>query len=82
MLRLCRILLCRLTADACGIPVLGGPVEATALGNILVQARAAGAIDGDLVAVRAVLRRTQRIVRYEPRGGEATWRAAETRMGG
>ncbi|MFR9780690.1 rhamnulokinase [Micromonospora sp. MS34] len=75
-------LLCQLTADACGIPVLAGPVEATALGNILVQARAAGAIDGDLAALRAVLRQTQRIVRYEPRGDEATWRAAETRMGG
>ena len=35
-------LLCRLTADICGREVLAGPVEATALGNVLVQARAAG----------------------------------------
>src|SRR6185437_8310660 len=49
-------LLCQLTADACGLPVLAGPVEATALGNVLVQARAAGVIDGDLAALRTVLR--------------------------
>ncbi|SCL28255.1 rhamnulokinase [Micromonospora pallida] len=75
-------LLCQLTADACGLPVLAGPVEATAFGNILVQARAAGILDGDLTALRAVLRQTQHIVRYEPRGHEAAWRAAEDRMGG
>ncbi|GAA0513303.1 carbohydrate kinase [Paractinoplanes deccanensis] len=60
-------LLCQLTADACGLPVLAGPVEATALGNLLVQARAAGVIEGDLTALRSVLRATQQIVRYEPR---------------
>ncbi|MFI6388267.1 rhamnulokinase family protein [Nonomuraea sp. NPDC050540] len=38
-------LLCHLTAEATGLPVLAGPVEATALGNILVQARAAGVVD-------------------------------------
>lgn len=59
-------LLCQLTADACGLPVLAGPVEATALGNLLVQARAAGVIQGDLAALRAVLRDTQHVVRYEP----------------
>ncbi|XVV13268.1 rhamnulokinase [Actinoplanes sp. CA-131856] len=59
-------LLCQLTADACGLPVLAGPVEATALGNLLVQARAAGVIEGDLTALRSVLRATQQIVRYEP----------------
>ncbi|SIM82193.1 rhamnulokinase [Micromonospora cremea] len=75
-------LLCQLTADACGLPVLAGPVEATALGNVLVQARAAGVINGDLAALRTVLRGTEHIVRYEPRGDEVAWRAAEDRMGG
>jgi rhamnulokinase len=74
-------LLCRLTADACGLPVLAGPVESTALGNILVQARAAGAVRGDLAALRALLRDTQHIVRYEPRADEPRWRAAEARIG-
>ncbi|MDT4990939.1 MAG: rhamnulokinase [Actinoplanes sp.] len=75
-------LLCRLTADACGLPVLAGPVEATALGNVLVQARAAGAIEGDLGALRALLRQTQQIVRYDPGGDPAAWRSAERRAGG
>jgi sugar (pentulose or hexulose) kinase len=75
-------LLCQLTADACGLPVLAGPVEATALGNVLVQARAAGAVGGDLSALRALLRQTQQIVRYEPDGDAARWRSAEQRLGG
>ena len=73
-------LLCQLTADACGLPVLAGPVEATALGNVLVQARAAGVIDGDLAALRSVLRETQQIVRYPPGGDPAAWRAAAKRI--
>ncbi|PZG02527.1 rhamnulokinase [Micromonospora deserti] len=75
-------LLCQLTADACGLPVIAGPVEATALGNILMQARTAGVVGGDLPALRTVLRETQHLVRYEPRGDQAAWRAAEDRMGG
>ncbi|WP_410813743.1 rhamnulokinase [Micromonospora sp. 067-2] len=74
-------LLCQLTADACGLPVLAGPVEATALGNVLVQARALGVVGGDLAALRAVLRETQQVVRYEPRATGTTWRAAARRLG-
>jgi rhamnulokinase len=59
--------LCRLTADACGLPVIAGPVEATALGNVLVQARAHGAVSGDLAGLRALVRRTQALRRYDPR---------------
>jgi rhamnulokinase len=58
-------LLCRLTARATGRPVLAGPVEATALGNALVQARAHGTIGGDLDDLRALLRATP-LEHYEP----------------
>jgi rhamnulokinase len=60
-------LLCQLTADACEVPVLAGPVEATALGNVLVQARARGLLAGDLETLRALVRATQDVRRYEPR---------------
>ncbi|MFG1606523.1 rhamnulokinase family protein [Actinoplanes sp. NPDC049265] len=75
-------LLCRLTADACGRPVLAGPVEATALGNVLVQARAAGALDGGLPTLRGVLRQTQEIRRYEPRGDQDRWAELENQLWG
>ena len=60
-------LLCQLTADACEVPVLAGPVEATALGNVLVQARARGLLAGDLESLRGLVRATQDIRRFEPR---------------
>ncbi|XHM64621.1 rhamnulokinase family protein [Streptomyces nigra] len=72
-------LLCRLTADACGLPVVAGPAEAAALGNVLVQARAHG-LAGDLVGGRRLLRRTQPLARYEPGGDRARWAAAEARL--
>lgn len=61
-------LLCQLTADACGVPVEAGPVEATALGNVLMQARALGAVRDDLPAMRALIRATHPVRRYEPAG--------------
>jgi rhamnulokinase len=73
-------LLCQLTADACGLPVEAGPVEASALGNVLVQARAIGAAADDLPGLRALLRRTQQIRRYEPAGRTADWAAAAARL--
>jgi len=60
-------LLCQATADRSGLPVLAGPVEATAVGNILVQARTAGLVDGDLTQLRELVARTFTPVRYLPR---------------
>ena len=61
-------LLCQLTADVTGIPVLAGPEEATALGNVLVQARAVGEV-GPLAEMRELVTRSTAITRYEPKGG-------------
>jgi len=58
-------LLCQLTADATGLPVLAGPAEATATGNLLVQAMAVGRI-GSLRELREVVVRSSRIERYDP----------------
>ena len=74
-------LLCQLTADACGLPVVAGPVEATALGNVLVQARALGAVGGGLDALRDLVRGTERLRRYAPSGSIAAWDAAAGRLG-
>lgn len=65
-------LLCQLTADATGLPVAAGPVEATALGNLLVQARAAGG-PADLPAMRALVAATHPPLRYTPRGDPDDW---------
>jgi rhamnulokinase len=73
-------LLCQLTADACGLPVVAGPVEAAALGNALVQARAAGAVTGGLPELRALLRATQKTRTYTPAGDTAAWDSAERRV--
>jgi len=59
-------LLCQLTADATGRAVLAGPVEATALGNIAVQARAAGAAPLELAGMRELIGRSAGITRYQP----------------
>lgn len=60
-------LLCQLTADATGLPVVAGPVEGSALGNVLVQARAAGVIAGGVAELRSVVRQSFPLTRYLPR---------------
>ena len=75
-------LLCQLTADACGLPVVAGPVEAAALGNVLVQARALGAAPDDLAGMRQLLRQTQNLHRFAPSHGRArAWDEAAGRAG-
>jgi rhamnulokinase len=66
-------LLCQLTADRLGIPLLAGPVEATALGNVLLTARATGLIEGDLAALRASVNDRFPPTRYVPSGAMVGW---------
>ncbi|SEC18548.1 rhamnulokinase [Microbacterium hydrocarbonoxydans] len=60
-------LLCQATADRTGLPVLAGPVEATALGNVLVQARALGAAPASLEELRALVAATHEPELFSPR---------------
>ena len=60
-------LLCQAIADRSGREVVAGPVEATALGNVLVQARAAGAVTGGLDDLRALVGVTHDLRRFTPR---------------
>jgi rhamnulokinase len=64
-------LLCQFTADATGLPVLAGPMEATVAGNLLVQAVARGRLESS-ESIRQVVRRSTQIVEYRP-GGTAMW---------
>ncbi len=70
-------LLCRFTANATGLLVLAGPVEATAIGNILVQAMALGHVDS-LPAMRAIIRGSFESRCYEPETTDR-WEAAYER---
>lgn len=63
-------LLCQFTADACNRRVLAGPVEATAIGNVLVQAIGLGVL-GSLAEARAVVRRSFEVQTYAPRQPES-----------
>jgi rhamnulokinase len=66
----------QLTADALGIPVEAGPVEATAVGNILGQ----GIADGDIAsldAARQIVKNSFEVIKYEPdTASKGCWDAA------
>ena len=72
-------LLCQLTADATGLPVIAGPAEATALGNIGIQARALGLLP-DLPALRSLIAETQPLAHYHPATPETPWLEAAARL--
>jgi rhamnulokinase len=71
-------LLCRWTASAAGLPVLAGPAEATILGNLLVQAIAAGEV-ASLAEAREVVRASVEPVVHEPEEN-AAWHEARERF--
>jgi rhamnulokinase len=70
--------LCQATADACGRTVLAGPVEATAIGNVLVQALAAGDV-GSIADARAIVRSSFAVERFDPHN-TAAWDEAFVRF--
>jgi rhamnulokinase len=69
-------LLNQLTADVCDRTVVAGPVEATAIGNVLVQAIGLGII-GSLPEARAVVQRSFKVVTFTPRNPGAWQRSYE-----
>jgi len=72
--------LCQAAADACGRRVLAGPVEATATGNLMMQAVAAGDV-GSIAEAREVLRHSFDVEPYEPQNASA-WDDAWQRWAG
>ncbi len=74
-------LLCQLTSDATRRPVLAGPVEATALGNLMVQVHARGHL-ASLEEIRETVRRSVEVQEYEPQGREDGWQEAYENLQG
>jgi len=68
----------QLTADALGIPVYAGPTEATAVGNLMMQARALGAVNS-LSEIRKVVRESFEVTVYHPKS-ELDWKSAYERF--
>jgi rhamnulokinase len=76
-------LLCQLTSDACGLPVVAGPIEAAAIGNALVQAQAIGTVGAGRWAARASVANRMELHVYQPSEGAARrWEGAEARVTG
>lgn len=72
-------LLCQLVADACGLPVFAGPVEATVYGNLGLQLMAAGELS-DPGQIRDLVRASEEIRIFEPRDHER-WEEIRQRFG-
>lgn len=71
--------LCRMTADACGIPVIAGPQEATAIGNLMMQAIGVGAV-ADLKHARQIVADSFTPEHYEPCADREPWERAYERF--
>ena len=63
-------LLCQMTADSCNVPVIAGPIEATAMGNIAVQLWALGALSG-LPEIRRAVAASEQPKHYAPAAAAA-----------
>lgn len=70
-------LLCQMTADACDRIVVAGPVEATAIGNVMMQAVALGKL-GSVTEAREMMRRGSNIEVYHPRDS-GSWKQIDIR---
>ena len=71
-------LLCQFTADATGIPVVAGPVEATVIGNIMVQAMGLGLVKSH-TDIRRIIANSFKLEKYEPQDTQQ-WDAAYDRF--
>lgn len=70
----CNVMLNQFTANATGIPVIAGPSEATAIGNVMIQAISDGMADS-VADMRRLVGRSIPQVRYEPQDCQA-WEEA------
>ena len=64
------------TANSCGVTVLAGPQEGTAIGNIMLQAKASGAVK-DIWEMRQIIANSLELKRFEPQDKEAWDKAYE-----
>ena len=71
--------LTQFTADACNVEVLAGPQECTAIGNIMLQAKASGDVS-DIWAMRQIIANSVDMVAYHPSGDQGAWDAAYQRF--
>ncbi len=71
--------LTQFTADACGVEVLAGPQECTAIGNMMLQAKASGDVS-DIWAMRQIIANSVEMVAYHPAGDKVAWDKAYQRF--
>jgi rhamnulokinase len=75
-------LFCQLVADACGLPVVAGPIEAASWGNVMSQGRVLGVVSDSIADTRASIRHSERPVTYRAAGDERAWARADLLVAG